>query len=1013
MDVVAPPTAPTSPQEAQPAVCEPAEQASELQRPTLPDHPSSPSYDSPLRHRRRDLSRHRQVKESLNARSEYVTSEDDGVAEHRINQYIIKQEIGRGSFGAVHLAVDQYGTEFAVKEFSKARLRKRAQSHILRKPMKQRRRGSLKGLNSPLHRQESQADATSAVELIKEEIAIMKKLHHPNLVSLIEVLDDPTEDSLYMVMEMCKKGVVMRVGLEERADPYPEDTCRYWFRDLILGIEYLHTQGVVHRDIKPDNCLVTQDDVLKVVDFGVSEMFEKDSEMLTAKSVGSPAFLPPELCVAKHGDVSGKAADIWSMGVTLYCLKYGRIPFEKSGIFELYESIKTEQPEFPNETNPDFIDLMRRILEKDPAKRIKMPELRMHTWVTKGRKDPLLSEAENTADLVDPPTEAEMNAAITANINNLMTVIRAVNKFKALTAHKRQPVMKSILGEQSQARFTQPPTPIRRKPVPVPAAALSLAMNPKSLSAPSLITEASPTASVEALSTLTIEAPSTEAPPAIITEELPAIITEIPTPPITEVPPALPTNTPPVTTPEARPTVTSEARPIVTSEARPPVTSEVLPTVTSEAPPTATSEVLPTVTSEAPPALTTEAPHPPTTGAPSTSITEAPSTPIAEASSTPITEVPEAAPVTEQAQKHLSALTISTGERISSESDRRAPTLEVPPTDSKSLTDTPKLTSEASSDSEDILSQLSASDGADPVDLSRLPPFRPRQHWALTSDEVGRRGHARDPLENQLFLYIGPSTFAGPSVEYDRRSSFVPDDDDVPIVSESPGAADMDIYETAYRDEIERILARAREEKREPNVYLTRRVDEKLLAMSGRAGGRAGRFMAGAEEVASNIDYYTQFSARKAKVTEVSRALRQAAREEYEKHRQEKRLAFAQGREQKLKLSAAASAAVTDSHSSPTEEYRPGTEMVQSPTIISSSSYGPGHLSLTGQLSNIGHLSSSGHLSGSGHWSGSSHWSGSTWKGRAADKGRHARNSLRGFVDHMKAKSRTRREDPS
>lgn len=205
----------------------------------------------------------------------------------------------------------------------------------------------------------------------------MKKLDHPNLVSLYEVLDDPTQDSLYMVMEMCKKGVVMRVGLDQRADPYPDDLCRYWFRDLILAIEYLHAQGVVHRDIKPDNCLITDDDVLKVVDFGVSEMFEKDSEMVTAKSAGSPAFMPPELCVAKHGDVSGKAADIWSMGVTLYCLKYGHIPFEKSGIFEMYESIKTDTPDLSSEGDEDCRDLLGRILEKDASKRIRMRELRV------------------------------------------------------------------------------------------------------------------------------------------------------------------------------------------------------------------------------------------------------------------------------------------------------------------------------------------------------------------------------------------------------------------------------------------------------------------------------------------------------------------------------------------------------------------------------------------------------------------------------------------------------------
>lgn len=205
----------------------------------------------------------------------------------------------------------------------------------------------------------------------------MKKLDHNNLVGLIEVLDDPQEDSLYMVLEMCKKGVVMKVGLEERAEPYEEEACRCWFRDMILGIEYLHAQGIIHRDIKPDNCLITEDDVLKIVDFGVSEMFEKQSDMATAKSAGSPAFMPPELCVAKHGTVSGRAADLWSMGVTLYCLRYGHIPFEKTGMLELYESIRSDDVCLDEEKDKNFEDMMRRLLEKDPERRITIDELRV------------------------------------------------------------------------------------------------------------------------------------------------------------------------------------------------------------------------------------------------------------------------------------------------------------------------------------------------------------------------------------------------------------------------------------------------------------------------------------------------------------------------------------------------------------------------------------------------------------------------------------------------------------
>lgn len=139
----------------------------------------------------------------------------------------------------------------------------------------------------------------------------------------------------------------------------------------------VHAQGVVHRDIKPDNLLLTEDDVLKIVDFGVSEMFEKSSDMMTAKSAGSPAFLPPELCIAKHGDISGKAADIWSMGVSLFCLRFGRIPFEKTGVMELYEAIKNDKLDCAADNEPLFVDLMHRLLEKDPKKRITMLELRV------------------------------------------------------------------------------------------------------------------------------------------------------------------------------------------------------------------------------------------------------------------------------------------------------------------------------------------------------------------------------------------------------------------------------------------------------------------------------------------------------------------------------------------------------------------------------------------------------------------------------------------------------------
>jgi [calcium/calmodulin-dependent protein kinase] kinase len=139
----------------------------------------------------------------------------------------------------------------------------------------------------------------------------------------------------------------------------------------------VHAQGVVHRDIKPDNLLLTDDDCLKIVDFGVSEIFEKADDMRTAKSAGSPAFLPPELCIAKHGDISGKAADIWSMGVSVYCLKYGKLPFQRDNVLDMYDAIRNVEIPIPADENPAFVDLIKRLLDKDASTRITMKEMRV------------------------------------------------------------------------------------------------------------------------------------------------------------------------------------------------------------------------------------------------------------------------------------------------------------------------------------------------------------------------------------------------------------------------------------------------------------------------------------------------------------------------------------------------------------------------------------------------------------------------------------------------------------
>jgi serine/threonine protein kinase len=101
----------------------------------------------------------------------------------------------------------------------------------------------------------------------------------------------------------------------------------------------VHAQGIVHRDIKPDNLLLDANNVLKIVDFGVSEIFMKGDDRLHT-STGSPAFASPELCHTGFHDISGKAADIWAIGVTLYALVYGVLPFNDAYVLDLCKSIR-------------------------------------------------------------------------------------------------------------------------------------------------------------------------------------------------------------------------------------------------------------------------------------------------------------------------------------------------------------------------------------------------------------------------------------------------------------------------------------------------------------------------------------------------------------------------------------------------------------------------------------------------------------------------------------------------
>ncbi|XP_077088126.1 serine/threonine-protein kinase STK11 isoform X1 [Siphateles boraxobius] len=219
---------------------------------------------------------------------------------------------------------------------------------------------------------------------VKKEIQLLRRLQHKNVIQLVDVLYNEEKQKMYMVMEYCV------CGMQEMLDSVPEKRfpvfqAHGYFCQLLDGLEYLHSQGIVHKDIKPGNLLLTTDGALKISDLGVAEMLTSDLQALhpfaeddtCRTSQGSPAFQPPE--IANGLDTfSGFKVDIWSAGVTLYNLTTSLYPFEGDNIYKLFENIGKGDYSIPEDCGPLLSDLLRGMLEYDPVKRFSIQRIRQH-----------------------------------------------------------------------------------------------------------------------------------------------------------------------------------------------------------------------------------------------------------------------------------------------------------------------------------------------------------------------------------------------------------------------------------------------------------------------------------------------------------------------------------------------------------------------------------------------------------------------------------------------------------
>jgi serine/threonine protein kinase len=213
---------------------------------------------------------------------------------------------------------------------------------------------------------------------IKREIAVLRRVRHPHIVQLYEVM--ATKLRIYFVMEYVRGGELFaRVA----KGPLTEPEARRYFQQLISAVAFCHARGVYHRDIKPENLLVDDAGDLKVSDFGLSAVAEQiRHDGLFHTFCGTPAYVAPEV-LSRRGYDAAKA-DLWSCGVVLFVLGAGYLPFQDRNLVGMYRKIHRGDFRCPKWFSPDLLRLLHRLLDTKPLRRAAVDEIMENDWFKVG-----------------------------------------------------------------------------------------------------------------------------------------------------------------------------------------------------------------------------------------------------------------------------------------------------------------------------------------------------------------------------------------------------------------------------------------------------------------------------------------------------------------------------------------------------------------------------------------------------------------------------------------------------
>ncbi|XP_048218923.1 MAP/microtubule affinity-regulating kinase 3 isoform X3 [Perognathus longimembris pacificus] len=239
----------------------------------------------------------------------------------------------------------------------------------------------------------TQLNPTSLQKLFRE-VRIMKILNHPNIVKLFEVIE--TEKTLYLIMEYASGGEVFDYLVAHGR--MKEKEARAKFRQIVSAVQYCHQKRIVHRDLKAENLLLDADMNIKIADFGFSNEFTVGSKLDTF--CGSPPYAAPELFQGKKYD--GPEVDVWSLGVILYTLVSGSLPFDGQNLKELRERVLRGKYRIPFYMSTDCENLLKRFLVLNPVKRGTLEQIMKDRWINAGHEeDELKPFVEPELDISD------------------------------------------------------------------------------------------------------------------------------------------------------------------------------------------------------------------------------------------------------------------------------------------------------------------------------------------------------------------------------------------------------------------------------------------------------------------------------------------------------------------------------------------------------------------------------------------------------------------------------------